>query len=227
MLVGTLGNSSLSYDGWLRLPELMAQGRFVEWWNTARAMKRAEVMTGRGLLYYSLAHWMPGRLWDWRSVRRGGVGGGPGHYTAVNPARLPALRAAAPLRSIRRDPYFRPRIDTFEARLDALHSVDTGNYDKGDLGGWGIDLRDPTADRRLVEFCLNVPTDQFLYGGRPRSLALRALADRLPAAVLEERKRGYQAVDWRLNLTAAKDDLADRRLRWAQALQSVDQAFAS
>ena len=35
----------------------------------------------------------------------------------------------------------------------------TGNYNKGTLAGWGIDVRDPTADRRLVEFCLTVPLE--------------------------------------------------------------------
>ena len=57
---------------------------------------------------------------------------------------------------------------------------------------------------RLLEFCLAVPTDQFLQNGLPRALAHRALADRLPKQVLEERRRGLQAADWHEHLTAAR-----------------------
>jgi asparagine synthase (glutamine-hydrolysing) len=85
-----------------------------------------------------------------------------------------------------------------------LERIDPGNYNKGFLGGWGIDHRDPSADRRLVEYCLSVPMEQFLRDGVPRSLAMRALSDRLPEAVLRERRKGYQAVDWHETLSAAR-----------------------
>ena len=59
------------------------------------------------------------------------------------------------------------------------------------------------ADRRLVEFCLSVPTDEYLHDGVPRALAREALAERLPHAVLAESRVGYQAADWHEGLTAA------------------------
>ena len=86
---------------------------------------------------------------------------------------------------------------------------DPGNYRKGGLGGWQVDYRDPTADVRLLEFCLAVPTEQFLRDGMPRALARRALADRLPKQVLEEPRRGLQVADWHEDLTAARDHIAD------------------
>ena len=89
-----------------------------------------------------------------------------------------------------------------------LRRVDMGNYNKGVLGGWGIDQRDPTADQRLIEYCLSVPTEQFLSNGVPRSLGLRALADRLPARVLNEKRKGLQAVDWHEGLTGAREALS-------------------
>jgi asparagine synthase (glutamine-hydrolysing) len=101
--------------------------------------------------------------------------------------------------------------------------TDPGNYYKGALGGWGVDIRDPTADRRLVEFCLSVPTELFLADGRPRALARLALADRLPKAVLDERNRGYQAIDWHEGLTAARAELSDAiaRLRDCEAAKRL------
>lgn len=77
------------------------------------------------------------------------------------------------------------------------------------LAGWQIDMRDPTADQRLIEFCLQVPMDQFLCKGVPKALARRALADRLPNAVLAEQRRGLQAADWHETLTAARSRVAE------------------
>ena len=39
---------------------------------------------------------------------------------------------------------------------------DRGTQPKGILAGWGVDLRDPTADKRLVEYCLSIPTEQYV-----------------------------------------------------------------
>ena len=98
--------------------------------------------------------------------------------------------------------------DGFSQRLSVLRETDLGNWNMGTLGGWQIDLRDPTADVRVVEFCLAVPPEQFLYGGIPKALARRALADRVPKAVLDEPRRGLQAADWHERLTAVRDRVA-------------------
>jgi asparagine synthase (glutamine-hydrolysing) len=90
-----------------------------------------------------------------------------------------------------------------------LARTDPGTMNKGILAGWGLDMRDPTADRRLMEFCLRVPAEQYLLGGTPRALARRGLADRLPAAVLNEPLKGLQASDWHEGLTAARPALAE------------------
>jgi asparagine synthase (glutamine-hydrolysing) len=85
---------------------------------------------------------------------------------------------------------------------------DPGSYNKGVLGGWHIDGRDPTADVRLLEFCLAVPTEQFLSNGIQRALARRALADRLPDLVLENPRMGSQAADWHERLTIVRNRVA-------------------
>src|SRR5437763_9947232 len=86
--------------------------------------------------------------------------------------------------------------------------MDFGQYRKGILGGWGIDKRDATADRRLVEFCLSLPLDMLLSKGERRPLARAALADRLPAEVLDAKGKGYQAADWHEALTRDRPAIA-------------------
>jgi asparagine synthase (glutamine-hydrolysing) len=120
------------------------------------------------------------------------------------------------------DPYFRPSADTYADRLASLRHVDLGNYNKGMLGGWGVDQRDPTADLRLVEFCLNIPTEQFIVDGRPRSLLRRALAGRVPEVVLAEPNRGYQAADWHENVTAGRDEIGQWIARMVDCPPAAD-----
>jgi asparagine synthase (glutamine-hydrolysing) len=150
-------------------------------------------------------------------------GGGLDHYSALNPALYRELDYERRARALGMDPFFRPGTDTYADRLNYLQHVDPGNYVKGFLGGWGVDQRDPTADRRLTEFCLNIPTEQFIAGGRPRSLIGRALADRVPHVVLSERRLGYQAADWWEAAAAGRDELA----RWIDRLENCPPAAAA
>jgi asparagine synthase (glutamine-hydrolysing) len=78
--------------------------------------------------------------------------------------------------------------------------MDWGEHRKGILGGWGLDKRDPTADPRLIDFCLNLPLDMLMKDGVRRPLARAALADRVAPAVLDERRKGYQGADWHQGL---------------------------
>jgi asparagine synthase (glutamine-hydrolysing) len=140
---------------------------------------------------------------------RGEYSGGLDHYTALNPALIPSLDFVRRAKALGLDPYLRPSRNAAADRVKNLRHVDLGNYYKGFLGGWGVDYRDPTADRRLIEFCLNIPTEQFIADGRPRSMARRVLADRVPAEVLNERRRGYQTADWYESLMTGRAELAD------------------
>jgi asparagine synthase (glutamine-hydrolysing) len=61
--------------------------------------------------------------------------------------------------------------------------------------GFGLEIRDPTMDRRVLEFCLAIPDNQYLRQGNDRFLVRRAMKGLLPAEVLLNRKRGLQAPD--------------------------------
>ena len=74
-------------------------------------------------------------------------------------------------------------------------------------GGWKLDFRDPTMDRRVVEFCLTVPLEQFVRGGKLRSLVRRAMAGRLPETTLNRMQRGQQSADWYESLTRLRPQM--------------------
>lgn len=205
LLSGSRGNMSFSYDGMPLLTQLLSSGRFARLARESWALVRNGTRVGT-VAAQALGPFVPVPLWQAISRLRG-KGRKLTDYTAISPDAVQALRIAERAAERGLDFSYRPRRDPIETRLWVLRRVDTGNYNKGHLAGWGIDVRDPTADRRLVEFCLTVPPDQYLRHGIRRALARTAFADRLPPAIVNETRKGYQAADWHEGLAAARDEL--------------------
>lgn len=202
LLTGQMGNMSISYDGMTLLPQLMRRGQWLKWLREGRALVRRRQMRWRGVLVTTFGPYIPLRLWIWLNKLKGKAVGLES-YSALRSERLVELDLPARAQARALDLHYRPRADGFESRLWVLRRVDLGNYYKGVLGGWGLDQRDPTADRRLIEFCLAVPEGQFLRMGQTKALARLAFADRLAPEVIAARRKGYQAVDWHEGLAGA------------------------
>lgn len=226
LLTGGMGNITLSYTGDELLPELIRQGRLLRWMHEARGLHENQSVRWVSVLARSLGPWFP--AWLWRLARR--INGASDHdlftYTMLRPSRVDELGLRERAKARDQDLAYRPRKDGFMARMWMLARGDRGSWQKGVLAGWGLDVRDPTADRRLVEFCLSVPTDQFMRDGVPRALARLALADRLPAEVLNAPLKGYQAADWHEGLSASRVEVAAEVERLA-ACGSASAALAT
>ena len=107
--------------------------------------------------------------------------------------RQPYRRAAeASSREANGDP--RPVQSFSDYRLEMLLRRD--NAELLTLATSGLDARDPTSDRRLIEFCLSLPNDMLVSGRSARPLYERAMSNRIPPAVLANRRRGYQTAEW-------------------------------
>jgi asparagine synthase (glutamine-hydrolysing) len=214
LLTGGLGNTTFSYDGLALLPELLGRGRFLALAREMRALVAGGAMSWRGALGRSVGAFLPPALWQLLHRVGAGAPAVPAESNALNPAHRTKLALAARQRGL--DLSFLPRRDSFALRAWMLTRADNGNRHKAILGGWGIDVRNPLTDRRLVEFSLSVPTEQFLANGEMRALARRALADQVPRAVLDAPRRGYQAADWHEGAGAARGLLAAEIERLAQ-----------
>ena len=79
-----------------------------------------------------------------------------------------------------------------------------------------LDIRTPAFDRRIVEFCIGIPEDQYLRKGRDRWLIRRAMEGRLPDIVLNQKKCGAQAADWYPRLTRERNHIAEEVKRLAE-----------
>lgn len=195
LLNGNAGNLTISHDGRSLLPALFGRGRWWRWWREARALLRAHPgATWRWALSHSLKPWLPqslvARVDAWR-----GSGWQLADYSAVNPQFMAQMDTAARARRSGIDLTYRDTADSRRRRIGALQLIDPGEYSLA-MNLHGLEGRDPTADRELVEFCLAVPESQYLRDGRTRWLLRRAMAGRLPAPVMDSRTRGQQAADW-------------------------------
>lgn len=205
MLGAILGNASFSYAGFQRLPRLLARGRLLTLLRESRLLLRGGTHW-ESLAASTFGPFVPRPVWR-AILRRKGRSRALTDYSALDSrlAEDPALLRRAAERGL--DLSYRPVGDPVEARLSLLRGTDFGNYNKGVLAGWGIDFRDPAADRRLVEFCLSVPVDQYLRDGVPRALARAAFSDRLPPSLLAETRSGYQGADWYEGLLASQGEI--------------------
>lgn len=201
LLTGAMGNLSVSFDGQPHLARLFRQGR---WWQLA-TLTRGLMRDGGGwrmAASAALGPFLPPLL---RRLRhRPGVC----DYTALSPTFAAAMeidRLAVTRRSRALSPRFS---DSRTARLFAMRLADPGVYHHATLAEHGIDIRDPTADRRLLDFCLTSPEGFFIQGGRRASLFRDAMADLLPDTMLNCRTRGVQAADWYEKIVASRDGMA-------------------
>ena len=220
LLTGQHGNMSFSYGGMEALPELLARGRLVALARLLRKLPRHGVHI-EGALAHTIGPFLP--AWLWRGINRArGRHMHVSDYSSIDPAAAGRLQAEAAEAGL--DLSYRPRRDPFGTRLWVLDRIDTGNTQKAYLGGWGLDMRDPTGDRRLVELCLSIPYEQFLRDGEPRALARAAFADRLSPEILGEKRKGLQAIDWHEGVDGARNEIREEVERFG-ALPATEEAI--
>jgi asparagine synthase (glutamine-hydrolysing) len=197
LLNGNCGNSTLSYYG---MPVLSAWFRSGRWLTLAqiawqlKASQDASIKSIlRNALWPSLPFWLR-RITD-PHMREFNL-----DYCALHPD---LIRRFDVKRRVLHD--LSTNWQNGRSMLSALLTYgDISDTCIAPQGGWGIDSRDPTFDKRVVEFCLTVPLEQFVQGGKLRSLVRRAMVGRLPSSTLHRRQRGRQAADWYISMTALR-----------------------
>ncbi len=77
----------------------------------------------------------------------------------------------------------------------------------------GVLLRDPTIDKRVVEFCIHLPMEQFCRDGIDRRLVKEYLKDIMPPHVMQFQKKGKQSADLKYRFSLNWDNI---RQEWIQ-----------
>ncbi|MCF2872322.1 asparagine synthase-related protein [Octadecabacter sp. G9-8] len=197
LLTGQLGNMTISWEGNPVIAEWIGRGKIIAAWHGAGALGRYHNRPTRRIFgratKAALRTMMPQQVIDILRPSR------PITDTSIiNPefARKHNVLERGALMGF--DPQFRPPGGGRELRQKELLN---GSDFSGDVvANWhtqfGVELRDPTADLRLIEFCLAIPQEQFFLNGDFRALSQRAFNRDLPPSVLSNRQRGTQDAGW-------------------------------
>lgn len=192
ILGGGAGNSVLSWHGGpefakqlrtLNLPALASDLR-----KLARQRGRSVFPTAASVAWHSLA---PRALKRWRAGDKPWLS-----HSLISPSFLDEIDYARHGAAADHDVPFQPRASSRELRLRSLQSQRTRDMLALARRRWRVSSRDPYADRALVEFALAIPEDQYWRKGTSRWLARRVLADRVPAEILSQERRGKQSPEW-------------------------------
>lgn len=214
LLTGKSGNWTISWHGGGLIRSLVGSGRWAAAWRETRAVAPAgraglgaRAFVGKGLIPQ-----LPWRVQLAIRRRRNGGGGqeiAPGSWwgplSPIHPEFARAQNVAARSRARECDHWFRRAVDTPELRLDRLmHVQRLAPVNSAFQALYGSDVRDPTADTRIAEFCLSLPEEQYRRAGESRRLIRRAMANRLPAEILASPRRGIDTADWFERLSGAR-----------------------
>lgn len=211
LLVGALGNVTLSWDGQGTLTGLMREGRWLKAFQESFALARTSghnATVARQIWRSTLAPFAPDIVQRWKAKLHAGSSAFEwGHQSPIEPAIKARIRTEEGARRRKqmasmaswqlRQEWFRERQSALQASglVRALH---------------GFEVRDPMADRRLLEFCFSLPDSLYLQGGITRLLARRVTADRLPGEVVNNRKRGMQCPEYLHRMSMMRPFLGER-----------------
>jgi asparagine synthase (glutamine-hydrolysing) len=213
MLAGEMGNDTMSYNGWGLFTELLLTGRwsrlFAEIWLSGYRWQRHLRQGVVGPL-------IPAPLF--RRYKHWCRGGNPPWYNHS----LIRLEFAARSRVIDRaargcKPFDAPPLRNSKlGRINSFRDCgEVADFFASLRAGFHLDVRTPAYDRRIFEFCIGIPEDQYLRNGRDRWLIRRAMDNRLPDVVLNQKKCGAQAADWFSRLTRTRNAVAEEVNRLA------------
>ena len=173
LLTGERGNATISAGAEVAIGRLFTQR---PWAALRLALQDAE-HGGRSVLrtFASEVRW---RLRG-RAAARTKAWYGEGFLAAALLDRLrPHFEEIGDLRLQEEQVRFASSPSTFFRRDEIVHS--------------GVELRDPTGDKRLIELLLSFPPEAFFAGGRPRGLAREMGAGYVPDSIRLRRRRGMQ-----------------------------------
>jgi asparagine synthase (glutamine-hydrolysing) len=206
MLEGAIGNLTFSWNSWAILGQFFRQGRWLQLAATTRSLHHNGALSLRAAARAATRNLIP----PWLTRRLVPSSHLDGLFDClINPE----WELQHNLRQRMFDTIYFPPSDLVEEQCSYLEFGDSGPFNMAAETLTQVELRDPTADKRLIEFCLAIPRQQYIAGGQARSLARRAMKDRLPAATINRQVRGVQGPDWYVTETEALPSMRDELCR--------------
>jgi asparagine synthase (glutamine-hydrolysing) len=194
LMTGQEGNSTIS---WIGEEEALARRKF----------RPARTSPAKDLFFKLLPKVWANQLHAWLYLQQKGP-------TAKSSAHPDLLRRTQAVQRSRQDSQ---RTLSTGSRQDLHSRLRTLDEGRSIDGGWwqengaafGMEIRDPTVDLRVLTYCLSLP-DALFYDaktGMGRMLIRQAMQGRLPDAVRLNQKRGFHSADLHARLCADAHNL--------------------
>ena len=105
----------------------------------------------------------------------------------------------------------------YKAYMNAFITMDTirhyGEFTQKNSLYTGVIVRDPTKDKRMIEFTRAIPYDQFTKNAVTRRLIREYMSGIVPTHVINERRQGRQSADLKVRILDKGDKI---RQEWLQ-----------
>jgi len=204
LLTGQLGNGGVSWSGdQQHALRSFLRGRWLDTYRALREFQRNRRTSFARAVSAQLARPLRARAYSF-AFRRGWSEGILARHDVMHPAFARRMRIGDRMRAAGYDPLQSGVLDVRAQRLRVLlpdiNPIGAIWHESG--AGYGLEVVDPTADVRLLEFCLAIPDEQFARGDRDRWLIRRAMEGILPPEVQWNTRRGSQGADLALRLRA-------------------------
>jgi asparagine synthase (glutamine-hydrolysing) len=207
LLGGQLGNYTISWYGWSQTADHVLRGRLVTAFRQAglhyRLSPDSRWTAFRRLILEPL---VPHAIGSWAHRRRHKYQAPWDEHAAIRPEFAAAMGVAARAAEVGHD--FLYRLERGERAAGLTPTDYYGDWLAADKALHGVEVRDPTADLDVIEYCFGVPPEQYLVEHTDRSLIRRAMWGILPEIVLTNRLNGLQAADWFEKFANRREQLA-------------------
>ena len=211
MLTGAAGNLAFSADGPLWLAELVRSGHAIRAVREARTFARVIRSTTRRVLRREvlgvLAPWVRRPRFGAATTSRAAAADRVASFmasSAIHPDLLAKIDLAAVVPDI-----VNPHPRGFTRDLPRLF-LNMGAQSELHTAGralWGLELRDPTADRHVVELAATQPEWWRRHAGVGRAICRAAMRDVLPPEIVDRQTLGAQQPDWLDRLSARRSEV--------------------
>ena len=205
LMTGSTGNLGFSADGPKWLVELFKRGRWLRTLHEARSFGAQFDIPLRRVVRRELARELAAPMRHRRALQRGDDGFAANlRCSAINPALLDTLSLEDILPDVA-DPH--PRGYLRDVGNLFRSGAAQADFWPAITARFGVELRDPTLDRALVEHALTQPDWYRRHDGVWRAIAREAMRDLLPPEIVDRQTLGAQQPDWLDRMTHRRADL--------------------
>jgi asparagine synthase (glutamine-hydrolysing) len=207
LLTGQGGNATISWTGIPGLPGF----------ETIFRKYRSNEIPARSAFRQLIRHFIPDSLVSFYRNLHSGKDSWE-DYSALNLGYAHQIKLNELMKKDGHDPLFRPPNESRQARYAIIQPgiSHVGSLWQSNGSDHGMEVRDPTFDKHVLEFCISVPDQYFRNGDQDRYLLRKSMENYLPPSVLLNRTRGRQAADliWRI-----RDNLSELELLLTEVSQ--------